>query len=64
MRGARLVRSPITPIAGVASCVTKRGRPVAWIVPIVVGVGKTLQGSLSYEEGLLDPVDVERDATK
>lgn len=44
--------------------VTKRGRPVARIVPIVVGARKTLRGSLLHEEGLLDPVDVAWDAAK
>ena len=44
--------------------VTKRGRPVARIVPITVGGSKSLRGSLLHEEDLLAPVDVDWNATK
>ena len=42
--------------------VTKRGRPVARIVPIAAGAAKGLRGSLLHEEGLLEPVAVAWDA--
>ena len=38
--------------------VTKRGRPVARIVPLPVDSPSSLHGSLLYEEGLLTPIDV------
>jgi prevent-host-death family protein len=40
--------------------VTKRGRPVARIVPL--GRGRPLRGTLVHEEDLLSPIDVEWDA--
>ena len=42
--------------------VTKRGRPVARIVPLPETPVASLQGSLLHEEGLLEPVDVEWEA--
>lgn len=46
--------------------VTKRGKPVARVVPLAIGAGGTgngsLRGSLLYEEGLLDPVAAEWEA--
>ena len=44
--------------------VTKRGRPVARIVPITAGASKSLRGSLLHEEDLFAPVDVDWNATK
>jgi prevent-host-death family protein len=42
--------------------VTKRGRPVARIVPLPTRNPSSLLGSLLHEEDLLLPVDVEWDA--
>jgi prevent-host-death family protein len=42
--------------------ITKRGRPVARIVPLATDASGSLRGSLLREEGLLDPIDVEWDA--
>ncbi len=42
--------------------VTKRGRPVARVVPLPTGRPSSLLGSLLHEEDLLLPVDVEWDA--
>ena len=42
--------------------VTKRGRPVARIVPLPADASASLRGSLLHEEGLLAPVAVEWDA--
>ena len=42
--------------------VTKRGRPVARIVPLPTEKPSSLRGSLLHEEDLLAPVDVEWDA--
>ena len=42
--------------------VTKRGRPVAQVVPLTKGNGSTLLGSLVYEDDPLAPLDVEWDA--
>ncbi len=40
--------------------VTKRGRPVARVVPLPrTSTAGSLQGSLLHEEDLLEPVDVE-----
>ena len=47
-----------------AFVVTKRGRPVARIVPISSGAPHSLHGSLLHEDGLLDPVDVKWDANE
>ena len=44
--------------------VTKRGRPVARVVPLATDKVTSLRGSLVHEEGLLDPVDVEWDAQR
>ena len=38
--------------------VTKRGRPVAQVVPLPDAKGSTLRGSLVYEEDPFAPVDV------
>lgn len=43
--------------------VTKRGRPVARVVPLPRPASSTLRGSLVHEEDLLAPVDVEWDAS-
>lgn len=42
--------------------ITKRGRPVARIVPLASQRPSSLRGSLLHEDGLLDPVSVEWDA--
>jgi prevent-host-death family protein len=42
--------------------VTKRGRPVARIVPVASPLGGSLQGSLLHEDDLLAPVAVDWDA--
>lgn len=42
--------------------VTKRGRPVARLVPLPKGGGDELHGSLLHEEDLLAPIDVVWDA--
>lgn len=49
---------------GVAVVVTKRGRPVARLVPLVPEVGPSLRGSVTFAEGddLLDPIDIDWDA--
>ena len=39
--------------------VTKRGRPVARLIPIEATLSTTLVGSLLEEDDLLSPVDVE-----
>jgi prevent-host-death family protein len=44
--------------------VTKRGRPVARVVPLATLRLGSLLGSLLHEDGLLDPVDVTWDATR
>lgn len=44
--------------------VTKRGRPVARIVPISTERATSLVGSLVHEEDLLAPVDVDWDASR
>jgi prevent-host-death family protein len=44
--------------------VTKRGRPVARVVPISTGRASSLVGSLLHEEDLLAPVDVSWDASR
>ncbi|HVH41452.1 MAG TPA: type II toxin-antitoxin system prevent-host-death family antitoxin [Labilithrix sp.] len=44
--------------------VTKRGRPVARVVPLPRKTGSSLRGSLIYEEDLLAPVDVEWNAAR
>ncbi|MEO8179410.1 MAG: type II toxin-antitoxin system prevent-host-death family antitoxin [Deltaproteobacteria bacterium] len=41
--------------------VTKRGRPVAQVVPIPAMESHSLEGSLLYEEDLLEPIAVEWD---
>ena len=41
--------------------ITKRGRPVARVVPLARASG-SLRGSLLHEEDLVGPVDVEWDA--
>lgn len=43
--------------------VTKRGRPVARIVPLPTGKPSSLLGSLLHEEDLLLPIDVEWEAS-
>jgi prevent-host-death family protein len=42
--------------------VTKRGRPVARIIPLSTGKPSSLRGSLLHEEDLLAPVAVDWDA--
>ncbi len=42
--------------------VTKRGRPVARVVPLHSGGRSSLQGSLLDDQGLMGPVDAEWDA--
>lgn len=37
--------------------VTKRGRPVARVVPLTMGAAGSLRGSLIHEEDLLSPVN-------
>ena len=47
--------------AGRSFVVTKRGRPVARVVPLAVG-RSSLLGSVLHEEDLLSPVDSDWDA--
>lgn len=42
--------------------ITKRGRPVARVVPLLTGAPSSLRGSLLHEEDLLAPIDVPWDA--
>lgn len=42
--------------------VTKRGRPVAEIMPLPAAESRSLEGSLLHEEDLLSPIDTEWDA--
>jgi prevent-host-death family protein len=42
--------------------VTKRGRPVARVVPLESAKRSSLLGSLLHEDDMLEPVDVEWDA--
>jgi prevent-host-death family protein len=42
--------------------VTKRGRPVAQLVPLSSDDSGSLLGSVVYEEDLLSPIDAEWDA--
>ncbi len=42
--------------------VTKRGRPVARVVPLLTGKPSSLRGSLLHEEDLLAPIDVKWNA--
>jgi len=42
--------------------VTKRGRPVARVVPIDAGGSTSLRGSVLFEEDLVSPIDVVWDA--
>jgi prevent-host-death family protein len=44
--------------------VTKRGRPVARIIPLATGKPSSLRGTLLHEADLLAPVDVEWDAQR
>lgn len=44
--------------------VTKRGRPVARIVPLHSGRRGTLRGSLLNDDKILDPIDAEWEAAK
>jgi prevent-host-death family protein len=44
--------------------VTKRGRPVARVVPMSQGALASLNGSLVFEEDLLSPIDVPWDAAQ
>ncbi len=43
--------------------VTKRGRPVARIIPLPATASHSLRGSLLHEEDLLAPIDVDWDAS-
>jgi prevent-host-death family protein len=47
---------------GKAVIVTKRGRPVAQLVPLPPNDSESLLGSVVYEEDLLSPIDAEWDA--
>jgi prevent-host-death family protein len=42
--------------------VTKRGRPVARVVPLPTGGSSSLRGSLLHDEDILAPVDMEWEA--
>ena len=42
--------------------VTKRGRPVARVVPLTTGASGSLRGSLIHEEDLIAPVNAPWDA--
>ncbi len=42
--------------------ITKRGRPVARIVPLSTGTSSSLLGSVVHEEDLLAPVETEWEA--
>ena len=42
--------------------VTKRGRPIAQVVPLPATESRSLEGSLLYEEDILSPIDAEWDA--
>jgi prevent-host-death family protein len=42
--------------------VTKRGRPVAQVIPLPVSAKTSLIGTVVYEQDLLSPVDVKWDA--
>ncbi len=44
--------------------VTKRGRPVARVVPLPKATASSLQGTLLHEEDLLEPIDVRWDAAE
>ena len=44
--------------------VTKRGRPVARVIPLTAREPKTLRGSLLYEEDLMSPVEVRWDSER
>jgi prevent-host-death family protein len=44
--------------------VTKRGRPVAQVVPLPSKGSRSLIGSLIHEEDALSPIDVVWDATR
>jgi prevent-host-death family protein len=44
--------------------ITKRGRPVARVLPLSKSPSGSLRGSLLYEEDPLSPIDAEWDATK
>jgi prevent-host-death family protein len=47
---------------GKAVIVTKRGRPVAQLVPLPSNDEASLLGSVVYEEDLLSPIEAEWDA--
>jgi len=47
---------------GKAVVVTKRGRPVAQLVPLPSNDSGSLLGSLVHEDDLLSPIDAEWDA--
>jgi prevent-host-death family protein len=51
-------------LRGTTLVVTKRGRPVARVVPLRASPPNTLLGSLLYEEDLLSPVDVPWEAAE
>jgi prevent-host-death family protein len=44
--------------------VTKRGRPVAQVVPIERPRRRSLRGSITYHGDIVAPIDVEWDATR
>ncbi len=47
---------------GVSMVVTKRGKPVARLVPMKEQKPKSLKGSVLYQGDLVSPIDVEWDA--
>ena len=49
---------------GESYIVTKRGRPVARVVPLSQGVSLSLRGSLLEEDDLLSPIAVAWNATR
>ena len=44
--------------------ITKRGRPVARLVPLPSGKPRSLRGSLLADDGIMDPVDADWDAAR
>jgi prevent-host-death family protein len=44
--------------------ITKRGRPVARLIPLSSGKLRTLRGSLLADDGLMDPVDADWESAR
>lgn len=42
--------------------ITKRGRPVARVIPLTSHEASSLRGSLLYEEDLMAPIEAHRDS--